>query len=164
RAEDFKTRGEKTKIELESKLAELATIHKRYEGELAERDAQMNAAKEQHQQEMDREAQAKKEALEAAEKAAEDKLTQSVNETRESEQRSRDEAIAKLKSDAEAERSSAVAAREAELTKDHDLRLAGLFRSNEEEQNRLKGELGKANEDAASARARLAEREKELEQ
>jgi CheY-like chemotaxis protein len=164
RAEDFKTRGEKTKIELESKLAELATIHKRYEGELAEKDAQQSAAKEQHQQEMEREAEAKKNALEAAEKAAEEKLTQSVNEARESEQRQRDETIAKLKAEVEAERSAAIAARETELTKDHDLRLAGLFRSNEEEQNRLKAELAKAVEDAQGARSKLAQREQELEQ
>jgi len=164
RAEDFKTRGEKTKIELESKLAELATIHKRYEGELAERDAQMAAAKEQHQQEMKREAEAKKNALEASEKAAEEKLTQAVNEARQTEQQARDEAIARLKAEAEAEKSAAIAAREAELTKDHDLRLAGLYRNNEEEQNRLKGELAKAIEDADGSRSKLAQREKDLEQ
>jgi CheY-like chemotaxis protein len=164
RAEDFKTRGEKTKIELESKLAELATIHKRYEGELAERDAQMAAAKEQHQQEMEREAEAKKNALEASEKAAEEKLTQAVNEARQTEQQARDEAIARLKAEAEAEKSAAIAAREAELTKDHDLRLAGLYRNNEEEQNRLKGELAKAIEDADGSRSKLAQREKDLEQ
>jgi CheY-like chemotaxis protein len=175
RAEDFKSRGEKTKIELESKLAELSTIHKKHEGELAERDVQhaavrdqlqqeLAAAKEQHQQEMEREAEGKRSALEAAQKAAEEKLNQSVHEVREAEQKAREEAIAQLKAEAESDRSSAVAAREAELTKEHDLRLAGLYRTNEEEQNRLKGELSKAVEDAESARARLGEREKELDQ
>jgi CheY-like chemotaxis protein len=164
RAEDFKSRGEKTKIELESKLAELSTIHKKHEGELAERDAQLTAAREQHQQEMEREAEGKRSALEAAEKAAEEKLNNAVTETRAAEQKSRDEAIAQIQSQAESERAAAVATREAELTKDHDLRLAGLYRTNEEEQNRLKGELAKAIEDAEGARAKLGEREKELEQ
>jgi hypothetical protein len=44
RAEDFKTRGEKVKLELETKSSELATIHKRHEEETAAALSQLREA------------------------------------------------------------------------------------------------------------------------
>jgi len=105
---------------------------------------------------------AKSAELASHQKRHEEELTAALNEVRQTEQRAREEEVATLKQTAAAEKSAAVVAREKELGQEHDRRLAALYRSNEEEQNRLKGELTKAAEEAETLRARLAEREREL--
>src|SRR5213078_2712305 len=71
RAEDFKVRGEKLKAELEAKTADLASIQKRHEDEMAA----------------------------------------ALVEAREAEQRAQGEALAKLRDEAAADKSSTLAAR-----------------------------------------------------
>jgi DNA-binding response OmpR family regulator len=135
RAEDFKTRGEKVKAELEIKISELGGIQKKHEDEMAAALAEVRAAEQRARDEAIAALQQESEASKASALAA-----------REAElQRSADE-------------------RAGALQRDADERIAALTRSSEDEQNRLKGELAKAIEEAEAARGRLTQREGELAQ
>ncbi|HKQ68610.1 MAG TPA: response regulator, partial [Polyangiaceae bacterium] len=156
RAEDFKTRGEKTKAELEMKLSELATVHKKHEGELGEKDAEIARLREQHEVAQSGEREAHRAALESALREADEKLARAVSDARESEQRERDAALSVARSEAETEKARALSARDAELTSAADARFAALLRSKDDEEARLQGELSVAMAEAASLRAEVA--------
>jgi len=146
RAEDFKTRGEKVKAELEAKTAELVGIQKKHDEEMA---VALSELRETEQR-------AYAEAQETEQRAH--------AEAREAEQRAYAEAIAKLKEEAEYDKAAALGNRETELKQEAEQRLAAVVRSNDEEQTRLKGDLSSALEDAETAKARLVAREGELEE
>jgi CheY-like chemotaxis protein len=120
RADDFKTRGEKVKVELEAKLAELSTIEKRHEEALAGRDAALAAEREQAEKDAAAAAEASRAALEATEKAAAEKLKASLDELRESERREREETLNKRAEEAQADKAAALAAQQ----QDYETRLA----------------------------------------
>jgi DNA-binding response OmpR family regulator/chromosome segregation ATPase len=155
RAEDFKTRGEKVKVELEAKTAELSTIGKRHEEELAQRDQALSAQKEQAQKDADAAAEASRAALEAAEKAAEEKLQTSLEEMRQELRREREEALAKRSEEAQADKAEALAAQQ----KDYEARIASLVQSHEEDQRRLNERVTELSTDLS---ARIEEREELL--
>jgi DNA-binding response OmpR family regulator/chromosome segregation ATPase len=185
RADDFKTRGEKVKVELDAKLAELATIGKKQEAELAERDANLAAHREQAQRDADAAAEASRAALEAAEKAADQKLQASLEEALEMQQREREGALAKLAEETQADKAGALAAQQKDydariaalvegydariatlvqdsetrigtLVHDYDARIAALVQSHEEDQNRLKERVAELSTELS---ARIEERE-----
>jgi DNA-binding response OmpR family regulator/chromosome segregation ATPase len=135
RAEDFKTRGEKVKAELEVKLAELGGIQKKHEEEMAAALAEARAAEQRARDEALLALQQESEAAKAAAVAAR-----------------------------EAELQQSADARAGALQRDADERFTALTRSSEDEQNRLKGELARAVEEGESAKTRLAQREGELAQ
>jgi DNA-binding response OmpR family regulator len=155
RAEDFKSRGEKVKAELETKSAELATIGKKHEEEIAQRDHALAALKEQAQKDADVAAEASRAALEAAERAAEQKLQTSLEEMRQELRREREEALAKRSEEAQAERAEALAAQQ----KDYEARIASLMQSHEEDQRRLNERVSELATDLAG---RIEEREELL--
>jgi DNA-binding response OmpR family regulator len=152
RADDFKTRGEKVKVELDAKTAELSTIGKKHEDELAQRDAALTAQREQAQKDAESAAEASRAALESVEKAAEQKLQSSLEEMRQELRREREEALAKRNEEAQAEKAEALAAQQ----KDYESRIAALLQSHEEDQNRLKERVSELSTELA---ARIEERE-----
>ncbi|HMI83061.1 MAG TPA: response regulator [Polyangiaceae bacterium] len=152
RADDFKTRGEKVKAELDVKLAELATIGKKNEEELAERERAFTAQKEQAQKDTESAAEAARLALDAAEKAAEQKLQTSLEEMREELRREREEALAKATQEAEAQKAAALETQKS----DYESRIAALVQSHEEDQNRLKERVAELSTELS---ARIEERE-----
>jgi DNA-binding response OmpR family regulator/chromosome segregation ATPase len=155
RAEDFKTRGEKVKIELEAKTAELANIGKKHDEELAQRDQALAAHKEQAQKDAEAAAEASRAALEAAERAAEQKLQTSLEDMRQELRREREEALTKRNDEAQAEKAEALAAQQ----KDYEARLASLMQSHEDDQRRLNERVSELSTDLA---ARIEEREELL--
>ena len=155
RAEDFKTRGEKVKVELEAKTAELATIGKKHDEELAQREQALAAQKEQAQKEAEAAAEASRIAFETAEKAAEQKLQTSLEEMRQELRREREEALAKRGEEAQAEKAEALAAQQ----KDYEARIASLVQSHEEDQRRLNERVSELSTDLS---ARIEEREELL--
>ena len=158
RAEDFKTRGEKIKIELEAKTAELSTIGKRHEEELAQRDQALAAQKEQAQKDADAAAEASRAALEAAERAAEEKLQTSLEEMRQELRREREEALAKRNEEAQADKAEALAAQQ----KDYEARIASLMQSHEEDQRKLNERVSELSTDLSARIEELEELLREL--
>jgi CheY-like chemotaxis protein len=174
RADDFKTRGEKVKVELDAKLAELANIGKKHDEELAERDRALAAVKEQAEKDVEAAAEtsrsaietaereaahklesAEKEArekLESVEKEAREKLERSVDEIRSELRREREEALAKHAEQAVADKASALAAQQ----RDYEARIETLTLSHEEDQNRLKERVAELSTELS---ARIEERE-----
>jgi DNA-binding response OmpR family regulator/chromosome segregation ATPase len=152
RAEDFKTRGEKVKAELDAKTAELGSIGKKHEADLAERDLAQAAQKEQAQKGAEAAAEASRAALEAAEKAAEQKLQTSLEEMRVELRREREEALTKRVEEADADKAAALSAQQ----KDYDARISALVQSHEEEQNRVKERVAELSTELS---ARIEERE-----
>jgi DNA-binding response OmpR family regulator len=155
RADDFKTRGEKVKVELDAKLAELATIGKKHEEEMAARDAAMAAQKEQAEKDAHAAAEAARAAAEAAEEAAKQKLQTSLEEMREELRREREEALAKRGEEAQAEKVAALEAQKSEF----EGKIAALTQSNEEDQNRLKERVAELSTELSQ---RIEEREELL--
>jgi DNA-binding response OmpR family regulator/chromosome segregation ATPase len=155
RADDFKTRGEKVKAELDVKLAELASIGKKQEEELAARDASLAAQKEQAEKDAQAAAEASRATLEASEKSAEQKLQTSLEEMREELRREREEALAKRGEEAQADKATAL---EAQKT-DFEMRIAALVQSSEEDLNRLKERVAELSTELS---ARIEEREELL--
>ena len=152
RADDFKTRSEKVKVELDAKSAELANIGKKHQAELAERDATLAAHKEQAQKDAEAAAEGSRAVLDAAERAAEQKLQTSLEEMRTELRREREEALSKHAEEAQNDKAGALAA----LQKDYDLRIAALVQSHEEDQNRLKERVAELSTELS---ARIEERE-----
>ena len=174
RADDFKIRGEKVKVELDAKLAELANIGKKHDEELGERDRALAAVKEQAEKDVEaasersrvaieaaeREAAQKVEAaereaaqrVEATEKEGRERLEKARDEIRTELRREREEALAKQAEEAEADKASALAAQQ----KDYDARIVTLMQSAEEDQNRLKDRVAELSTELS---ARIEERE-----
>jgi DNA-binding response OmpR family regulator/chromosome segregation ATPase len=168
RAEDFKTRGEKVKLELEVKLAELASIQKKHEEEMS---AAVSELRETEQRSREATLAAQKGEAEAEMSAALATLDAEVR-------RQADERLSAVQNDADQRLSTlqrdsderlATAQREAEerltsLRNEMNERLTALTSSSTAEQERLKAELSQALEESANAKSRLASRETELEQ
>jgi CheY-like chemotaxis protein len=163
RADDFKTRGEKVKVELDAKLAELANIGKKHDDELSERDRALADVKEQAEKDVEAATERSRSAIEAAEreaaqkvetaeKEAREKLEKALDEIRAELRREREEALAKRAEEADADRASALAAQQ----KDYDLRIVTLTQTHEEDQNRLKERVAELSTELS---ARIEERE-----
>jgi len=163
RAEDFKTRGEKIKVELDAKLAELANIGKKHDEELGERDRAAAAVKEQAEKDVEAAIERSRSAIETAEKEAahkvetiekeaREKLEKALDEIRAELRREREEALAKRAEEAEADKANALAAQQ----KDYDDRIVTLTQSHEEDQNRLKERVAELSTELS---ARIEERE-----
>jgi CheY-like chemotaxis protein len=152
RADDFKSRGDKVKAELDAKTAELAGIAKKHEEEMAAREAAFTAEKGQLQKDAEAAAEASRAALEAAEKAAEQKLQESLEAERETAKRERDEALAKRGEEAEADKAAALAAQQ----KEYEGRIASLSQNSEDDQRRLNERVAELSTELS---ARIEERE-----
>jgi len=133
RADDFKTRSEKTKAELDAKLAELAATKQRHSEELAAQADEHRKALEQARAEGEA-------ALQQAEERGRQQLETAVAEAREEETRAKEQALAAAAERAKEALERAVADREAELVADHEDRLASLYRANEEARAQLQAE------------------------
>ncbi|HWZ89863.1 MAG TPA: response regulator [Polyangiaceae bacterium] len=145
RAEDFKRKGEKTKSDLDAKIAELAEARTTHEAELAERDAKSAAA------------------LAEAEEAGRALAEEAANDAHAAAEAEHQEVLAGLQATAAATLAEAVQAREAELKREFDNKLASLHRANEDAMNRLRAEHTQDMTDAeAAALKALADREAEL--
>jgi CheY-like chemotaxis protein len=185
RADDFKTRGEKVKVELDAKLAELANIGKKHDEELGDRDRALAAVKEQAEKDVEAATERSRSAIEAAEKEAAEKVetaekeaAQKVEtaekeaaqkvETAEKEAREKlEKALDEIRAELRREREEVLAKRaeEAEADKasalaaqqrDYDGRIFTLSQSHEEDQNRLKERVAELSTELS---ARIEERE-----
>jgi DNA-binding response OmpR family regulator/DNA repair exonuclease SbcCD ATPase subunit len=145
RADDFKRKGEKTKSDLDAKIAELAEARSMHEAELSDRDSKSSAA------------------VAAAEEAGRVLAEEAAASARAEAEAEHAQTLAGFQASASAAQAEAVQAREAELKREFDAKLASLHRANEDAMNRLRAEHTQDMTDAeAAAVAFLADREAEL--
>jgi len=145
RADDFKRKGEKTKLDLDARIAELAEARAAHETELAERESKAAAA------------------VAAAEEAGRALAEQAANSARTEAEAEHERVLAGFQSSAASAQAEAVQARETELKREHEGKLASLHRANEDAMNRLRAEHTQDMSDAAAAAEKvLADREAEL--
>ncbi len=163
RAEDFKRKAEKTKVDLDARVTELSDIGISHQTALAELDEREATLVADHQQALQEAVRQHEQALVAAEAAALAKLETARQEAREAAEAEHERAVLALKEEAQRQTAGAVSAREAELKKELDSKLAALHRANEDALGKLRAEHEQSLADAAAeADKRLAEREAEL--
>ena len=159
RADDFKTRGEKVKVELDAKLAELATIGKKHDEELAAaRCARWPPKKSRPRKtrEAAAEARSRPPPKRRREEAAEAKAANSRSKTCGEElRREREEALAKRGEEAQADKAERARPLSKGTTR-HALRRS--MQAHEEDQNRLKERVAELSTEllGADRRARRA--------
>jgi CheY-like chemotaxis protein len=155
-SEDFKTRFERTKGEVETKVKEIADLRAKHSEEVAQGEARQAALKEEHASTLDRERGEFQQRLDQAEASRKADLEQAA--------RDREAAVTETKEQAATEKGEALSAREAELKSEADGKLASLHRAHQGEMQRSKDEAARvAAEDLAGRVASLnKEREDEL--
>ncbi|HYJ08441.1 MAG TPA: response regulator [Polyangiaceae bacterium] len=163
RADDFKRKSEKTKVELDLRIAELGQLSSVHQAALAEKDEQQATLIADHQQALQEAEREKTRALAAAETAARERAEQARAEAQAAAEAGHERAVQALLDHHESSKAEAVAAREAELKKEHDARLAALHRANEDALGKLRAEHQQALvEQAEQAASTLAAREAEI--
>jgi len=145
RADDFKRKGEKTKLDLDAKIAELGEARSMHEAELTDRDSKSAAA------------------VAAAEEAGRARAEEAAGNARAEAEAAHAETLAGFQATASAAQAEAVQVREGELKREFDNKLASLHRANEDAMNRLRAEHTQDMTDAEAAALKvLMDREAEL--
>jgi CheY-like chemotaxis protein len=163
RADDFKRKAEKTKADLDAKLAELAELSAAHQAELAERDEHAAALVAEHQQTLQEAARAQERAVQEAEVRGLAKVEAAREQALREAALEHERALADVRREHEQKQSEALAAREAELKREHDAKLTALHRGGEEALAKLRAEHEQALAEAeVAAERKLSEREAEL--
>ncbi len=163
RADDFKRKAEKNKADLDARVAELGEARAQHEADLSAHEAHHAALIGDHQAELAQAAESRAAAISAAQEEGRALAEQSANHARAAAETQHAEALLGQQEAAASAQQIAIRARETELKREHDSRLASLHRANEDAMNRLRAEHTQDMTDAeVAARRFLADREEEL--
>ncbi len=156
RGDDFKAKSERLKEELDQRTDQLKQAEARREADLAARDAQEAALREDHRN-------ALIQAAEEAERVKQGAVAEAIAQTEAKAAQAQEEALAAAAEEAGRAQEQALAARAVELKHEHDSKMAALHRANEEALAKLRAQHELALKDGLQRAAdQLSAREVEL--